>query len=82
MVKIRLQRIGRRNTPLYRIVVQDARVATSGKVIDVIGHYNPIKDITEINTELLEKWLSQGAQMTPRVSKLYNFYKKTKEVVQ
>uniref|UniRef100_A0A7C2K3B0 Small ribosomal subunit protein bS16 n=1 Tax=candidate division WOR-3 bacterium TaxID=2052148 RepID=A0A7C2K3B0_UNCW3 len=79
MVKIRLQRVGRSGLPLYRIVVQDARVARNGKVIEVLGHYNPLKDITELNTELLEKWLSQGAQMTPRVAKLYKFYKKIRE---
>jgi small subunit ribosomal protein S16 len=76
VVKIRLQRVGRSGLPLYRIVVQDARVARNGKVIEVLGHYNPVKDVTELNTELLEKWLSQGAQMTPRVAKLYKFYKK------
>ncbi|MEO0199455.1 MAG: 30S ribosomal protein S16 [candidate division WOR-3 bacterium] len=79
MVKIRLQRTGKSGRPLYRIVVQDSRVHRDGKVIDIIGHYDPIKDITEINVELLEKWVSQGAQMTPRVVKLYKFYKKTKE---
>jgi len=46
----------------------------------VIGQYDPVKDITEVNCELLEKWLSQGAQMTPRVAKLYKFYKKTREI--
>jgi len=78
VVKIRLQRTGKSGRPLYRIVVQDSREHRDGYVIDVIGYYDPIKDVTEINTELLEKWLSQGAQMTPRVVTLYKFYKKTK----
>jgi small subunit ribosomal protein S16 len=72
--------MGKSGRPHYRIVVQDSRVHRDGKVIDIIGHYDPIKDLTEINTELLEKWISQGAQMTPRVVKLYKFYKKTKQV--
>jgi small subunit ribosomal protein S16 len=80
VVKVRLQRIGKSGRAIYRIVVQESRVHRDGKVIDVIGHYDPVKDITEVNCELLEKWLSQGAQMTPRVAKLYKFYKKTREI--
>ncbi|HOK23141.1 MAG TPA: 30S ribosomal protein S16 [Candidatus Hydrothermia bacterium] len=79
VVKVRLQRVGKTGRSLYRIVVQESRVHRDGKVIDVIGNYDPVKDVTKINCELLEKWISQGAQMTPRVAKLYKFYKKTGE---
>ncbi|MCD6132385.1 MAG: 30S ribosomal protein S16 [Candidatus Hydrothermota bacterium] len=83
MVKIRLQRVGKRNRPYYRIVVTDSRNPRGGKVIEIVGHYDPLKDgVMDIKLEQLDKWLSLGAQMTPRVQKLVNLYKKqvSKEV--
>ncbi|MCD8494913.1 MAG: 30S ribosomal protein S16 [Candidatus Pacebacteria bacterium] len=42
MLKIRLQRIGRRNQPYYRLVVTDSRFGPkSGRFIEVIGSYDP-----------------------------------------
>jgi len=68
MVKIRLQRAGKKNDPRYRIVVADSRAPRDGKVIEVIGHLNPKDDNDwSIDYERYKYWMSKGAQPTQRV---------------
>ena len=71
-VKIRLTRLGDKKSPFYRVVVADARVARDGKYIEQIGTYNPLKTPAEINInkELAEKWLKNGAQPTETTKSL------------
>lgn len=77
MVKIRLQRVGKRNRPYYRVVVTDARNPRSGKVLDIIGHYDPLREEDlEIKFDRLEEWLRKGAQLTPRVESLIRLLKR------
>ncbi|MGM0640708.1 MAG: 30S ribosomal protein S16 [Thermotogota bacterium] len=66
MVKIRLNRMGRRHQPFYRIVVVDSRVKRSGKYIESLGYYNPIDDDDryKLDTEKALEWLLKGAQPT------------------
>ena len=82
-VKIKLQRRGRSKRPVYRIVVQDSRTARDGKVIDIVGRYNPLIEpmFLEVQDEKIKKWLSNGAQPTDKVSKLLAIkgYLKAKE---
>jgi len=71
-VKLRLKRIGRRNMPFYRLVAVDSRKKRDGKVIEVLGHYNPRaeKDDEKIRMvrERISYWLSQGAKPSETVS--------------
>ena len=70
MLKIRLQRVGRRNLALYRIVVAEKTAPVKGKFIAKIGTYNPkTKNTTFIKEDVL-KWLNAGAIPTNTVSKL------------
>jgi len=72
MVKIRLRRVGRKKTPMYRLVVADARAARDGAFISTIGHYNPLTDpeTVVIDEDKALHWLSQGAQPTATASRL------------
>lgn len=72
MVRLRLQRVGRRNRPSYRIVAADSRAPRDGKFIEVIGHYNPLTEPAQvvINEEKALKWLRVGAQPTETVGSL------------
>ena len=81
MVKIRLQRKGKRNSPFYRIVVADSRTARNGKALDNLGYYNPIVKPAEIkfDKEKLEKWVSVGAQMSETVKRITSEPKKAKK---
>ncbi len=69
MVKIRLKRMGAKKAPFYRVVVADSRSPRDGRFIEEIGTYNPLKEPSEINinAELAQKWLKNGAQPTDTV---------------
>lgn len=71
MLAIRLQRLGRKGYPVYRIAVQEAhRHPSSGRVVSYVGSYNPHTKEAKIEKELAEKYLNNGAQPSPRVVKL------------
>jgi len=71
MLAIRLQRVGRKGYPMYRIAVQEAqRHPSSGRVVAYVGSYNPHTKDTTVQTELAQKYLDNGAQPSPRVVKL------------
>ena len=52
MVKIRLQRQGKKKAPFYHIVVADSRASRDGKIIEQIGTYDPM---TKPSTIVLDK---------------------------
>jgi ribosomal protein S16 len=71
MLAIRLQRLGRKGYPVYRVAVQEAhRHPSSGRVVSYVGSYNPHTKEAKIEKESAEKYLYNGAQPTPRVVKL------------
>lgn len=71
MLAIRLQRIGRKGYPVYRLAVQEAhRHPSSGRVVAYVGSYNPHTKEANIDTEKAEKYLTNGAQPSPRVVRL------------
>lgn len=71
MLSIRLQRIGRKKYPVYRMVVQQSHLTpTSGKVVKLIGRYNPHTKELVVNKDDADKYLSCGAQPTQRVARL------------
>lgn len=74
MVKIRLQKLGRRNKAFFRIVVTDARVKRQGLYLEKLGQYDPIETNKEkqltVNTDRLKHWISEGAQATDAVINL------------
>ena len=71
MLAIRLQRIGRKGYPVYRLAVQESqRHPSSGRVVAYVGSYNPHTKEATIQVETAQKYLDNGAQPTPRVVKL------------
>ena len=72
-VKIRLRRMGQKKAPYYRIIVADSRSPRDGRCIEEIGTYDPNNDPStyQIDEEKAKKWLSNGAQPTEVVSKLF-----------
>ena len=73
MVKIRLKRIGKKKTPFYKIIVSDSKLPVDGRFIEQIGTYDPNTNpgTVKVDEELAKKWLSNGAQPTDTVSKLF-----------
>ena len=72
MVKIRLQRQGKKKAPLYHIVVADSRSPRDGKIIEKIGTYDPMTEPGTINLDKakVEQWIKNGAKPTPTVKAL------------
>ena len=77
MVKIRLQRVGKKKAPFYHIVVADSRRARDGKIIEQIGTYDPMTNPGTIvlDNEKVEKWIKNGAKPTDTVKKLIELAK-------
>ncbi|MGV8940262.1 MAG: 30S ribosomal protein S16 [Lysobacter sp.] len=75
MVKIRLARGGAKKRPFYHIVVTDSRSARNGRNIERVGYYNPVatggEKRIELNTERVQHWMGNGAQLTDKVAVLY-----------
>jgi small subunit ribosomal protein S16 len=69
-VKIRMKRVGTKNTPVYRIVVADGRSPRDGKFIEEIGTYQPLKkdDNFVINLDRAKYWVSKGAKPSDTVA--------------
>ena len=72
MVKIRLQRQGKKKAPFYHIVVAHSRSPRDGKIIEQLGTYDPMTDPATINLdkEKVEKWIKNGAKPTDTVKDL------------
>ena len=69
-VKIRMKRVGTKNTPVYRIVVADSRSPRDGKCIEEIGTYQPLKqgENFTLKLDLAQYWVSKGAQPSDTVA--------------
>ena len=72
MVKIRLQRAGKKKAPFYHIVVADSKSPRDGKIIEQIGTYNPMVEPSELNLdrEKVATWIKNGAKPTETVKRL------------
>jgi len=71
MLAIRMQRVGRKGHPEFRVVVQDSRTSpTSERVVARIGHYNPHTKAVTLDKEKIAFYLKNGAQPSPRVIRL------------
>ena len=71
-VKIRMSRMGRRHRPFFRINVLDSRTPRDGRIIEKLGHYDPLERDDEkqvvLNIERVRYWLEQGAIPSEAVS--------------
>ena len=73
-VKLRLMRMGRRHRPFFRINAVDARTPRDGRILEKLGHYDPIeKDPAKqvvLKRERVEYWLNEGAVPSDTVSQI------------
>jgi len=72
MVKIRLQRAGKKKAPFYHIVVADSRSRRDGRIVEQIGTYDPMTkpSTLKLDREKVEKWIRNGAKPTDTVKHL------------
>lgn len=71
MLKMRLQRTGRKNNASFRVVVTDSRRGPkSGKHVDLIGSYDPKMNRISINGDKAKDWIAKGVQISDTVRNL------------
>lgn len=79
MVSIRLARTGAKKRPYYHMVAADSRSPRNGRYIERLGFYNPIaaegEEGMRLNLERIDYWVSAGAQLSDRATKLVKSYR-------
>lgn len=72
MLKIRLQRVGRKNDPSFRVVVTEHSTAAKkpGSFLEILGSYDPRKDVHTIHADRVKYWIERGAQLSGTVHNL------------
>jgi small subunit ribosomal protein S16 len=77
VLKIRLQRTGKKNKASFRIVVANKENKVKGRFVEIIGHYLPNYDpkVFECQEDRIKYWISQGAKPSDTVARLLRKYK-------
>jgi len=71
-VSIRLTRGGAKKKPFYRVIVADSRNRRDGRVLDIVGFFNPKnrEDSITLKMDKIKAWVEKGGQLSPAVKKL------------
>lgn len=70
MLRIRLQRRGKRGYATYRVVVADGHAPIQGRFIEDIGSYNPHTSLFTVDADAVKAWMSKGVQPSDTVYNL------------
>lgn len=71
MLNIRLQRVGRKNDPSFRVIVADSKLKPkTGNFLEILGSYDARKGKPIIDTERAKYWISKGAQTSGTVQNI------------
>lgn len=72
MLMIRLQRVGRKNEPTFRLVLTDSKNSTkSGRYLEVLGSYDSRRgEKAEFKADRIAHWISMGAKTSATVHNL------------
>ncbi len=70
MLVIRLSRVGKKNMPLYRLIISEKHKDLYGNALEILGSYNPHTKELKINADKTKYWLSKGAGMSATVNNL------------
>ncbi|MDP2708778.1 MAG: 30S ribosomal protein S16 [bacterium] len=70
MLTIRLSRVGKKNMPLYRLVISEKHKDLYGDSLEILGSYNPHTKELKINADKTKYWIAKGAGMSDTVNNL------------
>ena len=69
---MRLQRVGRKHEPAFRLVLTDSKNSPkSGKFLDILGNYNARTGDISLNEDKIKHWLSKGVQTSDTVHNIF-----------
>jgi small subunit ribosomal protein S16 len=73
MLTIRLQRIGKRKQPYYRLIISEKGRDTQAKSLEILGNYGPteVPKVLSLNVDRIKYWLSVGAQTSNTIHNLF-----------
>lgn len=72
MLAIRMARFGAKKNPIYRVVVIESTRARNSRSVEVVGHYNPVAQPTQVDLkhDRIQYWIKNGAQPSTTVTRL------------
>ncbi len=70
MLTIRLSRTGKKNKPMYRLIISEKSRDPYGRALEILGSYNPYTKDLQAKSEKIKYWLSLGAGMSATVNNL------------
>ena len=71
MLRIRLQRLGKKKYPTYRVIISEQARDPQAKALEILGNYNPVGDkALNLKEDRVKHWLSVGAQPSETVANL------------
>lgn len=70
MLTIRLSRIGKKNKPMYRLIISEKARDPYGRALEILGSYNPYTKELQAKADRINYWLSQGSGISPTVNNL------------
>lgn len=70
MLTIRLSRVGKKNMPMYRLVISEKARDPFGRALEILGSYNPHTKELKAEADRIKYWLSKGSKMSPTVNNL------------
>ena len=70
---IRLQRLGKKKEPSYRLVVSEKTKDTQSGSLEILGFFNPTRQpkLIELKADRIKYWISVGAQLSNTLNNLF-----------
>ncbi len=70
MLAIKLQRVGKKHQPSFRVVVAEKKSNMAGPPVEDLGSYSVMTKKAHLNAERVKYWIGVGAQPTVTVHNL------------
>lgn len=70
MLKVRLQRVGKKGQAYFRLIVTEHTTRPKGEYLEFLGSYDPHKNTLEAKVDRVKHWMSKGAKLSPTANNL------------
>ena len=71
MLTIRFARVGKKNRPHFKIMLQEHTIAPGGTHVEVLGSYDPHRKVAVLKEERIKYWVSQGVKISDTAYNLF-----------
>ncbi|MCU0680098.1 MAG: 30S ribosomal protein S16 [Planctomycetes bacterium] len=71
MLTIKLSKVGKKNDMLFRVIISEKSRDPYGKVLEILGSYNPRTKELNLKNDRVKYWVEKGASMTDTVNNLF-----------